>query len=845
MSRQMIYLVLLAVPGMVVSALAAEPGLVGWWQFNEGSGTKAADSSGNNNDGTLSGPVTWAESHDGTTCLSFNGPYNFVRVPNSPSLNPTAQISICAWVYPKWTGNNRIIQKSTEGSDNQYRLIKEWGDNTKFHLPGVGELFPQGVLPVKGEWSHLAATYDGSAMKLYFNGKEVATMAASGTMTTSTGPLFIGTKHSTAPAGDEYNGFMDDVRIYNRGLTAAEVKAFVPAKLKAMKPEPVDGAVNVGMPLLRWTAGDTAAFHAVYFGTTPDLTAADLKAPRQAIPMYYHAPGLQPGVTYYWRIDEIEANGTIHTGEVWKFRAAAKTAGEPKPAAGAKWVNPGGLTLTWTPGSTAIRHEVYFGTDPDAVKAGTGGTAKGSTIGPMFATGPLTANTTYYWRVDEIEAAGTRHVGELWSFETLAPGGGLLGQYFAGLKPIGAAVLTRVDEKIDFTWNPSPAGVPDSFSVRWTGEIDAPFSEKYTFYASVKGGIRIWVNGKLVVAYWMAHHMEVEYDGAIVLERGRYPIVVEFSDMQWSGTTAIVRVSWSSPSIPKQVIPAGPLQPPYWAQAIYPMSKAVDVPQDVTLMWSAGFKARQHDVYFGADAQAVANATRTSTGVYVGRQALDKTTYNPGALEWNKTYYWRVDEVNDADAASPWKGTVWSFTTANSVVLDNFETYTDDEGNRIYETWIDGWTNNTGSTVGNIEQPFAEQVIVHGGRQSMPLDYNNVKTPFYSEAQRSFTPPRDGTVNGVDTLSLFFRGLTDNGPDTVYVALEDGAGKLAVVSYPDKLAVLSMRWIEWKIPLSQFAGVNAANIKNVYVGVGDRASPKAGGAGRLYFDDLRVIKAAP
>ncbi|MBM4029686.1 MAG: LamG domain-containing protein, partial [Planctomycetes bacterium] len=236
MSRKMMYLVLLAVPGMVVATRAAEPGLVGWWQFNEGSGTKAADSSGNNNDGTLSGPVTWAESHDGTTCLSFNGPYNFVRVPNHASLNPTDQISICAWVNPKWTGNNRIIQKSTEGSDNQYRLIKEWGHNTKFHLPGVGELFPQGVLPVRGEWTHLAATYDGSAMKLYFNGNEVATMAAGGTMTTSTGPLFIGTKHSTAPAGDEYNGLMDDVRIYNRGLTAAQVKAFVPAKLKAMKP---------------------------------------------------------------------------------------------------------------------------------------------------------------------------------------------------------------------------------------------------------------------------------------------------------------------------------------------------------------------------------------------------------------------------------------------------------------------------------------------------------------------------------------------------------------------------------------------------------------------------------
>jgi hypothetical protein len=127
----------------------------------------------------------------------------------------------------------------------------------------------------------------------------------------------------------------------------------------------------------------------------------------------------------------------------------------------------------------------------------------------------------------------------------------------------------------------------------------------------------------------------------------------------------------------------------------------------------------------------------------------------------------------------------------------------------------------------------------------MPMDYNNLKTPFYSEAERSFAPVLNCTVNGVDTLSLFFRGLTNNGPDTVYVALEDSAGKVGVVSYPDTLAVLSMKWIEWKIPLSQFAGVDAAKVKKVYVGVGDRKNPKAGGAGRLYFDDIRVMKAAP
>ena len=127
-------------------------------------------------------------------------------------------------------------------------------------------------------------------------------------------------------------------------------------------------------------------------------------------------------------------------------------------------------------------------------------------------------------------------------------------------------------------------------------------------------------------------------------------------------------------------------------------------------------------------------------------------------LEYGRTYYWKVAEVNEAAMPSVWEGQVWSFSTREFFVVDNFESYTDDEGNRIYETWIDGWENQTGSLVGYMQAPFAEQRIVHGGKQSMPLEYNNVKTPFYSEAERTFAPVQNWTVNGADTLSLWFQG---------------------------------------------------------------------------------------
>jgi hypothetical protein len=172
--------------------------------------------------------------------------------------------------------------------------------------------------------------------------------------------------------------------------------------------------------------------------------------------------------------------------------------------------------------------------------------------------------------------------------------------------------------------------------------------------------------------------------------------------------------------------------------------------------------------------------------------------------------------------------------------VDDFEGYTDEEGSRIYETWVDGWTNGTGSTVGYVQAPFAEQAIVHAGQQSMPLDYNNLKSPFYSEAQREFSPAQDWTTNGLDTLSLFFRGKANNGPGKLYVAIADSAGKVGVATSDAVLTAAS--WTEWKVPLSSVTGVNLAKVKKLYIGVGDRQAPAAGGAGRLYLDDIRVTK---
>jgi hypothetical protein len=266
-----------------------------------------------------------------------------------------------------------------------------------------------------------------------------------------------------------------------------------------------------------------------------------------------------------------------------------------------------------------------------------------------------------------------------------------------------------------------------------------------------------------------------------------------------------------------------------------PTDGSVDVSPTGTLTWQAGLAAMKHHLYLGASRDDVVNG---AAGADKGELALDKATYTLTGLDSVTTYYWRVDELGLGGEVKT--GPVWSFTTY--LPVDDFESYTDDEGSRIYETWIDGWTNNTGSTVGNTTAPFAEQTIIRQGKQSMPMDYNNVNTPFYSEAEQEFSPLANWTVGEVTDLRLEFRGNVRNDEGPLYVAVEDSSGKSAVVTHSSPAAIVSATWAQWKIPLSSFTGVNLAKVKKLYVGVGDRQNPAAGGAGRIYIDDIRVTK---
>ena len=633
--------------------------------------------------------------------------------------------------------------------------------------------------------------------------------------------------------------------------------AWIPPLLKATNPRPADGADDVFIPLLQWDAGGTAQFHDVYLGTSPDLGPDDLVSPRSPMAMYYHALGLESGATYYWRVDEIEKDGvTIHTGNVWSFSTPPLRAHSPNPPDGAKWVKAEDLELTWGPGATAQMHDIYFGPDEAEVAAGTGDTLLANQPQTKFSLPALEPATTYYWRVDEIDATGGIEVGQVWSFTTLDPeaGGGVKGEYYTNMTLSGVPMLVRVDPEIDFDWGVGGPGAPigdDTFSVRWSGELEVAFDEVYTFTINTTDGGRLFIDGQLIINQWQDQRDATEASGSIALSpEVRYSLIMDYYE---NLDQAVAQLFWQSPSQPRQIVPAGALQLPLSAAVPVPSSGAVNVPQTQILRWNPGDKVAQHQVYFGDDRDAVAGATPASAGIYRGQQPADNTVYDPGPLEWNKTYYWRVDEVNAADADSPWVGNIWSFTTADFIVIDDFESYTDDSPDRIFQTWLDGFGytepvdtpgNGTNATVGYLEAPFAEQRIVHSGRQSMPMDYNNVIAPFYSEAERTWTTPQNWTVNGVDTLTLYVRGKATNTADTFYVAIEDSGGRVGVVAVADTGTVTAVQWTELKMAMSEFSGqgVSLTAVKKMYLGVGNRNAPSMGGAGSLFIDDIRVTK---
>ena len=699
---------MLLVLGICTNAIRAE--LIGYWPFDEGQGTEAFDITGNGNDGTFNGAVEWVAGYKDSAVYFDTAGERIVVGPLDPTAGTDA-MTLAAWI--NWEGEGHTISQQgiigkRQGWDPGTGVKWFWQTNPAGDFlfradsanggGGGGLGWGNGLIaPYANQWIHVAVTWNSGAVAQYINGEEVSTGNINFIDTADDTPVTIGCVDSGN--NETFVGTIDEARIYNHALTPAEIQTIMLGIFPtAFRPNPADGAIHADTWVsFSWEPGTSAASHDVYFGDNFDDVDAGAESAFQSnqtveflvvgFPGFVFPDGLVPGTTYYWRIDEVEADGTTkHEGAVWSFTVPPKTAYFPDPADRAESVDVD-VKLSWSGGFGVKLHTVYFGDNFDDINNAAGGLPQGTA---NYNPGTLQMAKTYYWRVDEFDIVET-HKGDVWSFTTEGT-----------------------------VANPTPA------------------------------------NG------------------------------------------------------------------------------AVGVSQTPILTWTPGIFGASHEIYFGTDAASLE---------LKGSGNLGSESYDPGLLEWNTTYYWRVDEANNANADSPWTGLLWSFSTGNFLVVDDFESYndldsTDPASNRIFNVWLDGFDNPAlnGSVVGHANPPFAEQTIVHGDLQSMPMSYDNVVGK--SEATLTLTSNHDWTFKGINTLTIWFRGTAGNAAENLYVALNDSA----VVNHDNPNAAQMISWTEWNIDLQAFSdqGVDLTSVNTITLGLGDRSNPVAGGAGMMYYDDIRL-----
>jgi len=939
----------------LVCAGSVSADLVGHWALDDGAGTVAVDSTGNGHNGTLIGNPQWVQGVYGGG-LKFAGTPDKVDVPYSDQLNPDGQFSASVWanVDPGGSGHRSPITSRDDFPQRGYIIYCEPGNTWQFWTGSAagGWNSVQGPAVNLGEWTHLAITYSGGEKKFYING-ELNGEGTNEMLLNTAQVLRIGAGATEGNGNYFFVGVVDDVAVFDHALTPAEVisaMAGVGADEVAANPSPADAAGDIPRDtVLGWDAGAYAATHDVYLGTSfddvNDASRADargvLVSQSQVAASYEQDAYFEFGQTYYWRVDEVNAapDNTIFKGNVWSFTVEPLAYAIEDVNATSSGVSEEGAGPENIVNGSGLNAEGQHSTESRDMWAAR--SADGSPVQIQF----------------EFDRVYKLHEMRVWNYNV----------QFELLLGFGIKNVTVEYSEDGATWMS-------------LGEAELAQATARADYV---------------------HNTTVDMAGVAA----RYVRLTVNSGFGMMGQYGLSEVRF--------------MYIPVQAREPQPEDGSIDVGVDTTLTWRAGREAAAHEVYLSADEAAVADGTALAATV-------DAASFVPGDLEFGMVYYWKINEVNDAEASPSWASDIWTFQTQEYSWIDDFESY-DDEDNRIYDTWLDGWVNDTGSTVGYLDAPFAEQAIVNSGSQSMPLAYDNSTAPFYSETERDLGG-MSLTGNGADTLVVNFRGLapeflvaedgrilmnsigadvwgtadefryaymrlsgngsiiarvdyvmntslwakagvmiresldagsphamtvvtpgngvalqhrpvrnqaslsinetglvapywvkltrsgdsftaersedgvnwvsitadpaastveidmeTDiyiglmdgsinanavgsaifsnvstsgnvtgtwetadigvaqpagNTPDTLYVALEDNAGHVQVVNHPDPLAALLTEWQEWQIPFSSFSGVNFNSVRAIYIGLGDRDNPTAGGTGTIYVDDI-------
>ncbi|MHC4680747.1 MAG: LamG-like jellyroll fold domain-containing protein, partial [Planctomycetota bacterium] len=454
---------------------------------------------------------------------------------------------------------------------------------------------------------------------------------------------------------------------------------------------------------------------------------------------------------------------------------------DPDPADKAEDIPRDNVILSWMPGATADKHDIYFGGNFNDVDNATRGDPvfQGTQTQNAYALDRLEFGYTYYWRIDEVNdlEPGSPSKGEVWSFTTEPLGYPISGtnisatasstgqadfgpektidgsglnendlhsaeptdMWLTGNEPQGAWIQYELDKvyKLHQMWVWNSNQVLEVFLGYGLKDVTVEYSTDGAVWTTVTG-VPPFAQAPGAAGY--AHNTTVDFSGVVA----KYVKLTATSN--WGG----VLPQFSLSEVRFFYVPVSAREPS-------PDSGATDVDVEVILVWRAGREAATHEVYVSTDEQAVVVGTTPAVSV-------TDASYS-SAFDLGSTYFWRIDEVNDAETPAVWQGDVWSFSTLEYLVVEDFEDYNKYAPNEIWNKWLDGYEiPGNGATAGYPDSvvqaggDYMERTIVHGGKQSMPLFYDNTGTASYSEVERTFSVAQDWTAHGAETLMLYFRG---------------------------------------------------------------------------------------
>ncbi len=770
--------------------LALDPNLVGWWKFDETAGTTATDSSPSGNNGTIQGTLRWMSGQvDGA--LYFDGTTTYVELPIGPLIKSLTNCTMGVWV--NWTG-------PADSSDSQ--RIFDFGSSGSSYM----YLSP--------------STSSGGALRFVIRsslgGTEEVVAAA-----TSVGRGW----HHVAVTIDSTNGTLT---LY------------------------LDGGAVGSSAMVRNQLS--------YMGAT-----------------FYNFVGRSSGETPYFtgHLDDFYIfNRVLSQAEIMKLQAggalARELASKPVPS-DTETDALRDVVLRWTAGISAATHDVYLGGSSEAVEdAGVGSPLL---VGPgqtarSFAAGHLEFGRTYYWRVDEVNGPPDYTVfkGDLWSF-TVEPYAyeiptenitATASSHVAGRGPektIDGSGLNATDGHstvLDDMWQTAkgttlPAWIQYEFDKPYKLSKMLVWNFNGASFNAIQGLREVVIEHSTDGTTWTQLAGVSEFPMASGAADHPADIAVDFGD----AAAKYVRITANSnhsgglynqcglSEVRLMVIPVVARYPS-------PGPDANNVDPSTVLTWRPGREANHHLVYLSNEEDAVRQGTApvyTTGESQIAGSQLD--------LRLGQTYYWRVDEVNDAAAPSIWPGDTWTFTTADSVVVDDFESYGNTSPNWPFQTWLDGIGyfadeyfpedyngNGTGAAVGHdiwnpgdhYEGLIMEVDVVNSGQQSLPLYYDNSGVGGllqYSQIDRTFTQTQDWTRFGIATLVVHFYGFPGNSGQ-LYVMIDN-----TKIPYPGSSAdIATEAWTPWEIDLAS-SGASLGNVSTLSIGVDG-----SGAGGLLYIDDI-------